>query len=358
MDKPPPAAQRRRRRKILLRLLILWIITIVAWQLLRPHFSEQERQIRSQLRHTIEQRFPQQAAEANAHYGLKPFPAGRPLNLSRPQVVLIHGLDDPGKIWMNLAPTLAKTGFSIWLMNYPDDQPISDSAELFHQQLQWLQQQGVSSITIIAHSMGGLVSRDLLSRPEWLTDKNIPQVSQLILVGTPNQGSELARLRFFAELRDQFAEIPNGEFGWLNAIFDGAGEAGLDLTPGSPFLTQLNSRPAPPDTRIMVIAGQLGQIDKQRLQTAIANHRETLPEGTEVALLQLFEQIEAALAILGDGLVSLNSARLPGAEFHTVSGTHLSIIRNISTESQRVPPAIPLILQLLTPTVEEAIKEP
>ncbi|MBA1329805.1 acetyltransferase, partial [Candidatus Endoriftia persephone str. Guaymas] len=66
MDKPPPAAQRRRRRKILLRLLILWIITIVAWQLLRPHFSEQERQIRSQLRHTIEQRFPQQAAEANA----------------------------------------------------------------------------------------------------------------------------------------------------------------------------------------------------------------------------------------------------------------------------------------------------
>ncbi|MBA1331756.1 acetyltransferase, partial [Candidatus Endoriftia persephone str. Guaymas] len=111
-------------------------------------------------------------------YGLKPFPAGRPLNLSRPQVVLIHGLDDPGKIWMNLAPTLAKTGFSVWLMNYPDDQPISESAELFHQQLQWLQQQGVSSITIVAHSMGGLVSRDLLSRPEWLTDKNIPQVSQ------------------------------------------------------------------------------------------------------------------------------------------------------------------------------------
>ncbi len=212
---------------------------------------------------------------------------------------------------MNLAPTLAKTGFSIWLMNYPDDQPISDSAELFHQQLQWLQQQGVSSITIIAHSMGGLVSRDLLSRPEWLTDKNIPQVSQLILVGTPpTRAQSWHGCASLPSCATSLPRSPNGEFGWLNAIFDGAGEAGLDLTPGSPFLTQLNSRPAPPDTRIMVIAGQLGQIDKQRLQTAIANHRETLPEGTEVALLQLFEQIEAALAILGDGLVSLNSARL------------------------------------------------
>jgi hypothetical protein len=46
---------------------------------------------------------------------------------------------------------------------------------------------------------------------------------------------------------------------------------------------------------------------------------------------------------IGDGLVSVESARLPGVPLKTVQGTHLSIIRNLSTESQRVPSAIPVI---------------
>ena len=44
---------------------------------------------------------------------------------------------------------------------------------------------------------------------------------------------------------------------------------------------------------------------------------------------------------LGDGLVTVESTRLEGVPHVTVDGTHLSIIRNIAKNSQRVPPAVP-----------------
>ena len=50
---------------------------------------------------------------------------------------------------------------------------------------------------------------------------------------------------------------------------------------------------------------------------------------------------------LGDGLVTLASARLEGVPLVTVSGNHLSMIRNISESNSRIPPAISVILNRL-----------
>jgi pimeloyl-ACP methyl ester carboxylesterase len=79
-------------------------------------------------------------------------------------VVLIHGLDDPGQVWQILAPALLKSGFKVWLMHHPNDQPIVESARLFFKELKALKQRGVDRISIVAHSMGGLVSREMLTR--------------------------------------------------------------------------------------------------------------------------------------------------------------------------------------------------
>lgn len=74
------------------------------------------------------------------------------------------------------------------------------------------------------------------------------------------------------------------------------------------------------------------------------------------SLARLIEDVESdagsALVVplaeqLGDGLVSVESAQLAGVPLFRVSGNHLSIIRNISTGSERIPPAIPIVLQLL-----------
>ena len=50
---------------------------------------------------------------------------------------------------------------------------------------------------------------------------------------------------------------------------------------------------------------------------------------------------------LGDGLVTVESTRLEGVPHRTVPGTHLSMIRNITDSSERIPPAVPMIVDFL-----------
>jgi hypothetical protein len=66
------------------------------------------------------------------------------------------------------------------------------------------------------------------------------------------------------------------------------------------------------------------------------------------------DELEAGLVSLtrevGDGLVSVESTRLEGVEQRTVEGTHLTMIRNLTEDSDRVPPAVPIIVDRLKRT--------
>lgn len=322
-------------------LIVALLLGLLGWQLLLDNFRDQERQLRTDLRNGLRQQFPEQAEAVQARYGLRSFPIDKPIQLDLPQVVLVHGLDDPGRVWMNLAPALSAEGFGVWIMSYPDDQPIEESARLLQRELVTLRDQGVERLDIVAHSMGGLVSRELLTGPGLAG--GIPAVGQLIMVGTPNQGSELARFRALAELRDQFADMINGDFHWLGWVFDGAGEAGVDLIPGSRFLQQLNARPAAPATRMNVIAAVLGEVESSHLQSNLS-----ILAGAEVELLNgPLQLLQGISETVGDGLVTLESARLAGAGFYRVEGNHLSMIRNLMESSERLPPAIPIVIKLL-----------
>ncbi len=336
------------KRNFLLLLLFLALL-ILGWESLRDRYANEEKALRGQIREHVFNHFPAAGQELAGRYGLRRYSQDQRLDTTRTQIILIHGLDDPGKVWTSLAPVLQQQGFPTWLMEYPDDQPIQDSADLFHSEMQRLKALGVSRVVIVAHSMGGLVSRDLLTRPAFRQDADMPQVDKLIMVGTPNHGSELARFRLLAEFRDQFAEWLSGngaKFGWL---LDGAGEAGIDLTPGSVFLQELNRRPAPEHTEMLLIAGVLAEPDKtallDNLSAAVDAHAsDKRINGTTRTLARLRDEI---LARVGDGLVTVDSVRLPAAGLHLVQGTHLSIIRNISASSERMPPAIPIILREL-----------
>jgi hypothetical protein len=50
---------------------------------------------------------------------------------------------------------------------------------------------------------------------------------------------------------------------------------------------------------------------------------------------------------LGDGLVTVESTRLKGVSHRTVEGTHLSMIRNVTKSSHRIPPAVPIVVDRL-----------
>ncbi len=313
------------------------VLLVIAWQIVRTPFPEHEREIRSQVKSTVESIFPEQAEQAKARFGL--------VRVHEPQagmtdVVLAHGLDDPGMVWMNLAPALHAAGHGVSVLNYPNDQPIRDSARLFADELQSLFTGQTEEITIVAHSMGGLVSREMLSNPALGCegpDCRMPRVVRLIMVGTPNHGSYLARFRGLGELREQISRMIDGEAGWLDSIFDGSGEAGLDLIPDSAFLNELNSRAYPEGTAMYVIAGVIAKEEADSLARLI---EDVESDAGSALVVPLAEQ-------LGDGLVSVESAQLAGVPLFRVSGNHLSIIRNISTGSERIPPAIPIVLQLL-----------
>ena len=319
-------------------------------------FREREKQLRTDLRETVSRTFPEQAADIRAAFGLKPFdpPPGLPASALpvAPVTVLIHGLDDPGKIWMNLAPALAGRGVPVWVMTYPNDQPIVDSAKLLHDELSALRQREVSAIAIVAHSMGGLVAREMLTNPAWaypakVHSGDLPRVTRLIMVGTPNHGSELARFRLLTEFRDQLTHLFQNDYHWLQGIIDGAGEAGIDLLPGSRFLETLNRRPYPAEVEMLVIAGVMSPWQAEEIDGFIQTLQTALPENTHDALARAGRLVQAMANGIGDGLVTVESARLAGVPLRIVPGTHLSIIRNVLRDSRRTPPAVPVIVEQL-----------
>lgn len=170
----------------------------------------------------------------------------------------------------------------------------------------------------------------------------------LIMVGTPNHGSQMARLRVLGEIRDHLARITKGEGNWLGIILDGAGEAKIDLLPGSRFLTELNGRPHPEGVEMLIIAGIASPWNERDINNWVGDLRQKVPRDQRKQVDALGEYMISMTYGLGDGLVTVESTRLGGVPHQTVYGTHLSIIRNITKSSQRVPPAVQIIVDRLT----------
>lgn len=230
-------------------------------------------------------------------------------------VVLVHGLDEPGSIWDELIPELNAAGFAVWEFRYPNDQAIDRSADFLAEH--WLALDPKRPVSLVGHSMGGLVIRDFVTRwrhpvgqPERVGG---PPVTGVILGGTPNHGSEFARFRVMLELRDQLPHLADRPYPAFSGLRDGTGVAKIDLRPGSDFLTELNARQWPHDVRMLLIAG-------------------LLLESTE---------------LLGDGVVTLESVALEHApEPVVVHSSHRGMfLRLLGIDPE--PPAIGLVLDTL-----------
>jgi hypothetical protein len=157
----------------------------------------------------------------------------------------------------------------------------------------------------------------------------------------------MARFRVFSEVRDHFARLTKGEADWLGMVLDGAGEAKIDLLPGSRFLAELNARPHPLDVEQFVIAGIISPWQESDIRQWREDIVENLPEYRQAQVDALGAHMIDMTHGLGDGLVTVESTRLDGVLHRTVAGTHLSMIRNINASSHRVPPAVPIIVDQL-----------
>ncbi len=264
-------------------------------------------------------------------------------------VLLIHGLDEPGGIWDQLAPALAEHHHPTIRFDYPNDQSAAISADQLRENLEQLHAQGVTSLDIVAHSMGGLIARDVLTRefkPSDPPTPAIPAVPILITLGTPHAGSPWAALQPLAEIREHLQRWIESEdqdparilAAWQDGL---AGAARDDLRPDSPYLAELNSRPWPNTTRLVAVVAIIAAFNPDQPPTT-PQERATLT------------------ARLGDGVVPVDSAATPlAAETLFVRANHRSMIRAVELDAWArnqlgltpppTPPAIPLILNRLTP---------
>jgi pimeloyl-ACP methyl ester carboxylesterase len=333
------------------------MLIVGAWFLISDVYRDEEKELRTQIREAVKEKFPEEAEAFSRWFGLGRFEVDGEAcasgALAGKSVVLVHGLDDPGKVWRSLAPVLCERGFDVWLMEYPNDQPIRESAALLLEELKGLRKQGIERISIVAHSMGGLVSREMLTRLESAyahsAEKGIvPEVDTFIMVGTPNHGSALARFRAVMEVRDQLVRLTKGEASWLGGILDGAGEAKIDLLPGSRFLTELNQRPHPEGVDMLIIAGRVSPWSEDDIDRWVGERGRDASDDQQARVDELGAHLVSLTQGVGDGLVSVESTRLEGVEHRTVDGTHLSMIRNLTEGSERIPPAVPIIVDRLT----------
>jgi len=103
--------------------------------------------------------------------------------------LILHGLGRHRSSMSKLTKALRKKGFSAYSLNYPSTfQPVESHGDDLEHLLNGLD--GVTAVSFIGHSLGGLVARTLLSRKNsW---RNKIDAEQLITLGTPNNGAKIA----------------------------------------------------------------------------------------------------------------------------------------------------------------------
>ena len=356
LNRPDPGA-RRSGLRWLLGLLLTLIALAAAWTWWAEAHPRAEREARTWVHDQLRAWFPHVMDPDDGWHGLHrrdPGPGGPP-GAAR-SLVLIHGLDEPGDIWDDLAPALMAAGHAVWEYRYPNDQGIDRSADWLGEL--WPTLPPTPPVVLIGHSMGGLVARDFVSRwrhPVGSAPKvGGPAVAGVILVGTPNGGSEWARLRVWLEVRDHFASPAARPRDLMAGLRDGLGEAKIDLRPDSDFLRALNARPWPGEVPVYIIAGRLANLvgeEVAQLKAAL------IAAGVEDLAPQLDHWDAAAGDALGDGLVSLDSARLPGVAPLVLEATHRGLVRRLFGDSPE-PPAIAPILAVLRQWQDEPATAP
>ncbi len=164
---------------------------------------------------------------------------GKYIKVIRCPVVLVHGFTGYKSTWKLLDDKLQEMNFSTireaYYFSDLDDESIPAQAKGLAKHIREYKAaqlaQGVkcAKVDVVAHSMGGLISRYLTTR---LPNLYKNDVRKIIMVGTPNHGCTLT---------DRF-------FGWLGSnLADKHIKAGEQLYGQSPFILDLNKDEASGD---------------------------------------------------------------------------------------------------------------
>ncbi len=327
-------------RRTLFALIVILILSVNAgWQAWAERHRDEVRDWRTTLQLRLQEWFPDEMSLTGEAYGFQ-----RGDGETRPQVVLLHGLDEPGGIWDDLLPALRAEGVTAWPFRYPNDQAVELSADFLAEN--WRLLPADAQVVLVGHSMGGLVIRDFVTRHHSADESGGPEIRGVILVGTPNHGSEWARFRIWLEVREQFARMQRGEFTLLGALREGTGAANIDLRPESAFLEKLNARPWPQSVPLRIIGGLIAE-PTDIMNTSLGFLERELGEDALTVADGLRDWWGGIGDALGDGVVPVESLVLQDAPAPLLlSATHRGLLARRDA-GQPEPPAIRPIVELL-----------
>jgi hypothetical protein len=109
-------------------------------------------------------------------------------------VVLLHGLWRTPLSMLAVEWTLSRSGYQVANVGYPSlTQTIEQNAQAaVSEGLADCRETGRPRISFVTHSLGGILVRD------YLHDRDVPELARVVMMGPPNQGSEMAD--YYAEL--------------------------------------------------------------------------------------------------------------------------------------------------------------
>lgn len=304
------------------------------------------------------------------------------LELPARVVLMVGGLDAPGAVFDTAAPALVSAlgeraaRVRVGRMDWPADRSLRSAGDLLARALRDLAKRGVRSVDLVGHSTGGLIVRDVLTRPEFYNGfpapaeggkgQGLPRLGRVIFVGTPGRGTWLAPVLAAREVRTNFAkwiDTDGADHAAFAAFFGGMPAESLrDVAPGSAYLTELNARPtpkwtkgsnaspAPDEVPVTVVVGTLaggsvleGVELKPMLSWPIV--RQTLKEGDAERALAALEEFGK---VVSDGVVPVASGELEGADDVVYAeANHRSLLRPWVQGETEQPPAVKVIVDRL-----------
>jgi hypothetical protein len=262
----------------------------------------------------------------------------RAVDVNKPLVILVHGLDGDSGCCADLAGLLKADGFQTAMFAYPAEQPLEESAQLLSQHLRALHEvyPGLK-IELVTESMGGLVARRYVESSEY-----VGGVDRLIMIAPPNGGSRWTGGAVVLKLMVnafQWKHDSDWSPAWL--ITEGLCQAASDLRPQSEFLCELNAQPRRSGVRYTIIAGDQPITRRyERNLLALADGAIDAEYSDVWGLRQIKRAIESqslrlmAKSGASDGPVTVASARLPGVnDFVVVHADHIALYESVGGKS-------------------------
>ncbi|MEI6085275.1 MAG: alpha/beta fold hydrolase [Verrucomicrobiota bacterium] len=128
-------------------------------------------------------------------------------------VLFVHGAGGTPLDWSSFAEKFDRKKYQLWFYSYPSGLRLADCALLLDRGVERLQAEyGFTQLHVVAHSMGGLVSRRFLLTN--VLDHHRPWVRKYVTISTPWRGAEAAALG----VKHAPATVPS----WIDMQIDSA----------------------------------------------------------------------------------------------------------------------------------------